>query len=123
MKQPINNQAVVTLSQLDRGRVVSQLSDELQKVLEAVQETEKGGTVTLTLDIRPVKNTDGGQVQVTGKVKSVVPRPDRKSTLFFVTDDFQLTRTVPGQKEFWDAEEHEGGSGEASGDADAVTGR
>lgn len=103
----MNNSAMVILPQLDKGRVMGRLSEELTKVLAAVEQTGRAGSVTLTMELKPVPDTDGKQVTVSGKVKATAPRPDLRATLFFVTEDQQLTRRNPEQREFWEPRESE----------------
>lgn len=84
------------LLDLDKGRVLSELSARLTEVSGAVIATGKKGSVTLkvTVDPRP----DGETVDVTAATTSVVPKPDHAG-VFFVTEDHQLTRDDPAYAE------------------------
>lgn len=82
------------LRELDKGRVHTELSSQLQELVETVMDVNKGGTVTLTVKVSPTKAAETVEVQAT--VKAVLPKTQRAS-LFFVSDDFNLTRDNPHQ--------------------------
>lgn len=70
---------------------------EMQKALEdvgaGVRKTGKPGKVTLTLTITPAeKGSEIDTVFLADTITTVIPKPDKKRTLFFINDDNQLTR-------------------------------
>lgn len=82
------------LRELDKGRVHTELSDQLQKVIEAVMAVRKPGTVQLTLKIEAAKGDE--MVEVLATVAAKTPRVARTS-VFFVDDEHNLSRHNPSQ--------------------------
>lgn len=80
------------------GALHSDLSHELAALVTAVQETQKPGTLTLTLKVAP--NRDGVTVTVSDKVKATMPENDRGAAIFFVEGDGNLVRQNPNQLDF-----------------------
>lgn len=85
-----------TLSHLERGLLNDELSEELAKVVKAVRETGKKGSITLKLDVSLMKGTEDTVVlnsSITGKA----PQLDRAQTIMFSTYDGDLLRDDPKQ--------------------------
>lgn len=82
------------LSGLQRGVVADEAATELAEVTRAVRETGKKGQVILKLTIAPYKGNDE-IVNVTGEVSSKIPKPDPAASVFYFSDDGQLTRDDP----------------------------
>jgi len=93
------NPAIALLAQLDGGRVVTDLAEKYPQVVEAVKRTGRPGELTLKLKIAPDGKGDVQTVEVHGKVVPNIPTPVRRGTVFFVTEDNQLSRQDPNQKE------------------------
>lgn len=79
------------------GGLHSELSHELAALVSAVQETQKPGTLTLTMKVAP--NKDGVTMTVTDKVVAKIPENDRGAAIFFVQGDGNLVRRDPRQLE------------------------
>lgn len=71
------------LTDIDQGRLHDQLTAAVPKIIEAVKETNRGGSLSLTLNFKPDSK---GRVNVSGKVSRKVPEPSLGSTIFY-TDD------------------------------------
>jgi hypothetical protein len=80
-----------------RGRTHDELSSSLNQLLEAVTETGKGGSLTLTVKVKPAAKGDTHMVTIADQVIVKLPEGDRGEALFFVDDDFNLTRSNPHQ--------------------------
>lgn len=91
------------LREIDKGRLHAELSTRFHELVEAVSTIGKGGTVTLKLNVKPMSNMDSGVVNVAGEVKLAAPSPERSATLFFVDDEFNLTRRDPRQHDIEDS--------------------
>lgn len=76
------------------GGAVEELASELRSLSAAVCATGKAGKVLLTIDMKP---NGKDAVTVTDKVDVKLPKPDRSSTMFYVTDDAGLSRRDPRQ--------------------------
>ena len=82
-----------------RGRTHDELSRKLRDLLEAVEETGKGGTITYTVKITPEPKADHAVI-VTDNVKVSTPSLDRPASIFFVDDRYRLVRNDPRQLTF-----------------------
>lgn len=82
------------LQQIAKGTAHAELSELLNQLTTAVAEHRKAGTLTLTLRIEPTKGTDTLTVSATSVLKA--PRATEAS-IFFATDDGNLTRDDPNQ--------------------------
>lgn len=85
------------LREMRRGRIVEDATDALEEVVKAVDQTNKGGSVTITIKVKPSK--DGGwEKTLSASVKTDVPRPDLPDAVFFSTADGDLVRDDPEQR-------------------------
>lgn len=80
---------IVTLAQLDKGRIQLEATKALHEVVEAaLLHEKKGGTVTLKLTVNPLES---GAVQVVADVQSK-PVKDPAGTIFFADGEGHLSR-------------------------------
>jgi hypothetical protein len=80
---------------LDLGSVHRDTSNKLRDLVEAVQETHKDGTLTITLKV--FKSKIGGAIEIDAKVTAKLPEDKRATSLFFVDEDLNLVRDDPRQ--------------------------
>lgn len=98
MSRPITD----ILREMRRGKIVAEASDELAKIVQAVDDTGKAGKLTLTLTVKPAK--DGGlEKTISCDIGSTVPRHALPDSVFFSTGDGDLVRTDPDQREMFSA--------------------
>ncbi len=83
-----------TINQLRHGLTQEELSEELNRCVQAAQDTGKSARLTLELTIKP---TGGGQYLLTDKISTKLPTLDREATLMFGTPEGNLTRDDPRQ--------------------------
>ena len=69
--------------------------DMLRRCVEATDKTGLAATMTLTLKVHRLKNSDEGRVYVTASLAERMPKPAGRDRLFFVGDDGNLTRRDP----------------------------
>lgn len=86
-----------TIIKINEGGTVAELSSQLKKLVEAVCEHGKGGTLTLTVKVKPASEGSTEVVMVEAAVKTKLPEPERGTTIFFVTQDHNLVRNDPKQ--------------------------
>ncbi|WP_405676854.1 hypothetical protein OG292_19645 [Streptomyces sp. NBC_01511] len=79
------------------GQLHDELSEKLHGLIEAIKDTGKGGSISLKIDIKPIPNTDGRTLTVTDSVAAKLPRTERPKSIFFATDDGNLSRSDPRQ--------------------------
>lgn len=84
--------------ELRGGALVKELSDALIEVTEAVIANQKGGKITLTLDIKPGAGADNA-LTIADTLKVSAPKPSNKGTIFFADSKNSLTRNDPNQLE------------------------
>lgn len=98
--EAIDNSFEVTLRELRRGRCMQELSENLAALVEKVKETGKSGNLTLKLKVQPATQMAEDCVTVEDDVTAKLPKPSRKGTLFYPTEDNRLSREDPRQQSF-----------------------
>lgn len=88
------------LRDIRRGRVVDALTEELAEVVRAVKDTDKAGSLTLKLDIKP-QGKDGEQVVLSAKISKSVPMAPLPDAIFFADIEGDLLRDDPNQREMF----------------------
>jgi hypothetical protein len=91
---------VSLLMESQNGHAATTVNEKLRDLVKAIQETAKGGTLTLKLAIVPGKTGMGGAVlTVVTSIDCVIKKPELAigDSIFFVTDDGELTRDDPKQ--------------------------
>ena len=81
------------ITDLSHGSVNQRLTEDLAKVVEAVQETGRTGELTIKLNVK----LEGGMAVVNTEVKSKAPKPPLPGTMFFVGEKGLLHREDPRQ--------------------------
>lgn len=74
------------------GGLVTEASEQLQALVAKCLETNKPGTLTIKLTIEP----KGGAINVADDLQVKAPKPPT-GTIFFATDEHDLTRNNPHQ--------------------------
>ncbi|GGJ81750.1 hypothetical protein GCM10011583_11500 [Streptomyces camponoticapitis] len=85
------------LQEQSGGQLHDELSEKLHGLIEAIKETGKGGSISLKIDIKPIAGTDGRTLTVTDSVAAKLPKTERPKSIFFATDDGNLSRSDPRQ--------------------------
>lgn len=86
------------LREIRDGELIEELSDKLNQLVNAVQTTEKGGELTLKIVLTPEKGSPA--IFVADKVTVKLPELPRGRTVMFGTEQGNLQRKNPKQKEF-----------------------
>ncbi|MFJ8966084.1 hypothetical protein ACIRG5_42510 [Lentzea sp. NPDC102401] len=94
----------VALVNTDKGRLNETASHELTELLKAVRETNKPGSITITLKITPDKGSGGERVVVAGSVTTKKPAFDPRTSIFFLDEDGGMHRNDPRQHELFEQE-------------------
>lgn len=87
------------LVQHARGRSERELSQKLHDLVEAVEESGRGGSITYTLTIKPQPQAEHA-VLVTDAIKVKTPESDRPASIFFADEKYRLVRSDPRQLSF-----------------------
>ena len=85
------------LMDLDGGRIHAELSNALQKLVAAVADTGKKGSVTLQIALGPSKTE--APFEAIPAVNLKLPAPNRRASVFYADDDHNLLRRDPNQQE------------------------
>ncbi len=88
-----------TLVALKNGAVLSDIGERLSALVQAVSETEKSGSLTVTFKVVPIGGSSDA-VTLEADIKEKVPRPSLGKTTFFTGVDGLLTRENPKQLAF-----------------------
>lgn len=78
------------------GVTHDELADALNELVTAVNEEGKAGTLTFTVNIKPMGKSDGLEVSADIKVKP--PKKTAGVSIFFSTPDNNLVRQDPRQQ-------------------------
>ncbi len=81
---------------LDRRPTHDELSQKLYSCVEAVRDTGKKGSLQLTINIE-LFDGDPDRVVINDKIILKMPEHDRKMSVFYATEDGNLSRTDPNQ--------------------------
>lgn len=86
------------ISDIRGGKVTNYASELLQQLVLAVEETNKGGSITITLKVKPDK-TDENMITIDPVVDVKMPKRDLSGGIFFFDEAGNVTRTDPKQTE------------------------
>jgi hypothetical protein len=87
---------LVFLAGVNKGRTVKELGEQLQALVEAIENTGKGGTLTLKIAVKPA-GKNGDALIVTDEVLLKAPRLNRPESIFFPDAEHNLVRNNPNQ--------------------------
>lgn len=101
------------LRDIRRGDVVHKLSEALAEVVRAVLDTDKAGSITLTLNIKPRGKGDNILI-IEPKVSTKLPQAELPDAFFYTNLDGDLLRDDPTQTRLFadTAEKHDPETGE-----------
>lgn len=86
-----------TLRDIRAGQVIDDFESQLQELVHAVQTTNAGGSITLTLEVRPMKGSTEATV-VKDSIKLKKPQISTSGTVMFPTPEGNLQRNHPKQE-------------------------
>lgn len=90
--------AMQILGEIRRGNMVEEIGYEIARLTQQVLQTDKGGTLTLKLTIKPSDVADNA-VEIKDKITVKAPEPEMKASVFYANADGALTRSDPNQEE------------------------
>lgn len=83
-----------TLVALRYGTLHDELSEALNQLVTKCESTQRAGSLTLTLKIKPSK---AGRVEIIDDIKLTLPKEEKGSSIMFVTPEGNLQREDPRQ--------------------------
>jgi hypothetical protein len=84
------------LKEVESGFLVDELSETFADVVQAVRRQGKAGSLTVTLNVKPITGNDE-MVTIAAGVRTKLPAPDRAPSTFFVARDGSPSRNHPSQ--------------------------
>lgn len=87
-----------TLREVRAGEVLDDLAERMQELVHAVQVANAAGSLTLTIEVRPMKGSTEAVV-VSDAIKVKAPTLKSKGTVMFPTPEGNLSRQHPKQAE------------------------
>jgi hypothetical protein len=92
--------ATSILTELRDGQVIAELSVAIHEALAAVKEHNKAGEVYLTIKIAPLNANKLVEpaIMMIAEVDKKLPKQPPPSTIFFINDDGNATRTPVKQE-------------------------
>ena len=91
---PVDGAFLRTLQNYRKGEVLTELSDALRRLMEAVSLAKKAGTLVLTVKVTP----NGEMYGIVPAVELKLPREPKVAALFYLDDNYNLVREDPNQK-------------------------
>lgn len=88
------------LREYRNGRAADVASQRLAELVQAVDETGKAGSLTITFKVKPEKG-GGSQKTIACDVKSKIPEIDLPEAVFFSDAEGSLHRADPHQREMF----------------------
>ena len=92
---PISNAFTRMLQELNKGASLAELSEAMQKCVAAARETGASAEIKYAVKFSP----NGEAMAVTDKIDIKLPSKQRKGAIFFPTEDNNLSRANPDQRE------------------------
>lgn len=100
-----DNSILIAIAKLRKGRVVQSLSEAMGEVLDAVEITGKPGKLVLTLEVSPSSKGAQGEVLIKDDITTKLPRIDKGSSFFFVSNGRLSKEDPSGQTDMFRSEE------------------
>ena len=90
---PVDGSFLRTLQNYRKGEILTDLSDALRRVMEAVSTVKRAGEIKLTIKIQP----NGDVYALTPEVTVKLPKEPKIAGLFYLDDNLNLVREDPNQ--------------------------
>jgi len=97
---PTSNSYEKTLRELRKGAAITELSEKLAALLQAVRDTGRPGQLVHKIVVSPASAGDVLTLTFKDKVDTKLPERPLPATIFYLNDDNTVQRTDPRQKEF-----------------------
>lgn len=92
-----------------------ELGEEMSKLIDAVRETGKAGSLTYSISVK-LADGSGSAVVIGDKISAKRPEKDRATSIAYINEDNHLQRTDPNSMPLWDDDIRD------AGDVDLKTG-
>lgn len=80
------------------GRLHDELNEQLKEVVNAARATGKAGSLSINLTVKVSGAGSDYTMEVSDKIKQVIPEPAKKGSIMFATQEGRLIRDEPKQE-------------------------
>ena len=89
------------LAELNGGESNAMLTQQLEEVLQAVKKHGRGAALTVKIKVNPASKggTDVDKILVACDSQVTLPKPEQPTDFFWLTDDADISRKHPRQRE------------------------
>lgn len=87
--------------EINKGRSHKELTAAVAELVAAVQETNRPGSITYRLTVKPLKGDDGA-ITIEDELTKKPPKGERGSSIFFIAEGNSLTRRDPRQTDLFE---------------------
>lgn len=95
---PAIDGAFVSLLQIHRhGEALTDAAEAMRLVTAAVRATNRPGSFTIKMVVRPASKGKAGALVVEDEIKTTLPKSDKEGSIFFADDKNNLRREDPNQ--------------------------
>lgn len=101
---------IQTLLEMRNGKVASEINRKFAELMNAIYTHRKPGAITISIKVSPDKFDEAMQVsevKFAPDVKLAKPERPLETSMFFVTDGGNLSRTDPAQRQMFEQQEEE----------------
>ncbi len=98
-ERPLDNSIVTLLQNHRGGGLMDEASEGLRVITKAVHATGKKGKLVIEITVAPINQGKSQAVAVLDTVTVKAPQFARDMGIFFVTDEGELSRNDPRQRE------------------------
>lgn len=88
------------LREQSHGKTHEEMGEGLHQLVARVLETGKTGTISLTIKVKPMEDSDESPLLITDEIKLRLPEHDRKASIFYTDKAGNLTKRDPNQLDF-----------------------
>lgn len=88
------------LREQSNGKTHEEMGDGIHTLVARVLETGKAGTLTLTIKVKPMEDSEDSPLLITDEIKLRLPEHDRKASIFYADKLGNLTKQDPNQLSF-----------------------
>lgn len=85
-----------------------ELGEEMSKLIDAVKDTGKAGTLTYSISVK-LADSSGSAVIVGDKITPKLPEKNRATSMAYIGEDNRLQRTDPNSMPLWDEDIRDAG--------------
>lgn len=85
-----------TLKSLRYGTLDYEMGEKLHELVQRVEATQRGGSITLSLKVKP---GGPGRIEIVDEIKTTMPKEEKGSSIMFVLPSGKISRTDPRQME------------------------